>query len=62
MMKLRTGSHGGARPQEIIVLLGLEDPARAVRLCRTGLAVEGEIALERQKQGLRRRWGRTRSR
>jgi radical SAM-linked protein len=59
-MRLRTGSHGGARPQEIVVLLGLEDPERAVRLCRTGLAVEGELAPERPKQGLRRKWGRTR--
>jgi len=60
-MKLRTGSHGGARPQELVALLGLDDPDRAVRLCRTALAVEGELAPERPKPALRRKWGRTRN-
>lgn len=62
IMKLRTGSHGGARPQEIVALLGLGDPERRVSICRTALAVEGEVAPERTKQGLRRKWGRTRKR
>ncbi len=61
IMKLRTGSHGGARPQELVALLGLDDPDRAVRLCRTALAVEGELAPERPKPALRRKWGRTRN-
>ena len=60
-MKLRTGSHGGARPQEIVSLLELDDPDRAVRICRTALAVEGELAPERPKPALRRKWGRTRN-
>jgi len=59
-MKLRTGSHGGARPQEVVVLLGLDDPNRTVRIHRTALAVEGEAPSERPRPGLHRRWTRTR--
>ena len=61
-MRLRTGSHGGARPQELVALLGLDDPDGTVRICRTMLAVGGEAPPEQPKSGLRRKWGRTRNR
>jgi len=60
IMKLRTGSHGGARPQEVVTLLGLDPSDGALRICRTALGVEGEVPPERPKPGLHRRWTRTR--
>jgi radical SAM-linked protein len=62
IMKLRTGSHGGARPQEVVTLLGLDPSDRATRICRTALGAEGEPLPERPKPGLRRHWGSTRRR
>jgi radical SAM-linked protein len=58
--RLRTGSHGGARPQEIITLLGVDEEKTPVRYHRTGLYVAGESPA-RQTGGVWRRWSRTRS-
>lgn len=59
-MRLRTGSHGGARPQEVITLLGLEEDGRVVRYHRTGLYASVEAAAPGSR-GVWRRWSRTRS-
>lgn len=58
--RLRTGSHGGARPQEIIALLGVEEEKTPVRYERTGLYVAGD-APPRRTGGVWRRWSRSRS-
>ncbi len=63
-MRLRTGSHGGARPQEVLALLGLDDPSVAASLHRVATYVGGELppetAAPRPKTGGWRRWGRPR--
>ena len=59
-MRLRTGSHGGARPQEIISLLGLENEDCVVRYHRTGLYAAAEFPSPRPT-GLLRRWARSRT-
>jgi radical SAM-linked protein len=58
--RLTTGSHGGARPQEIVELLGLEGEGRVVRYHRTGVYAGGEVTAPRSR-GVWRRWGRSRS-
>ncbi len=61
-MRLRTGSHGGAKPQEIVTLLDACDPT-AARVHRLGLYAGGELpppTAPRPQTGLRRKWGRTR--
>jgi radical SAM-linked protein len=60
-MRLRTGSHGGARPQEIIALLGLEGDGRIVYYHRTGLYAGAEPPTPHSR-GVWHRWSRTRSR
>jgi radical SAM-linked protein len=60
-MRLRTGSHGGARPQEIIALLGLEGDRRIVYYHRTGLYAGAEAPTPHSR-GVWHRWSRTRSR
>jgi radical SAM-linked protein len=60
-MRLRTGSHGGARPQEVVALLGLDGEECAVRYRRTGLYAETEARASRTA-GVWRRWSRSRSR
>jgi radical SAM-linked protein len=57
--RLKTGSHGGARPQEIVSLLNLDDDRRAIRYHRTGLYASAEVSTQRQG-GLGRRWTRAR--
>ncbi|MBN1460916.1 MAG: DUF2344 domain-containing protein [Armatimonadetes bacterium] len=58
--RLRTGSHGGARPQEITALLGVNEERTPVRYERTGLYVAGDVPL-RRTGGVWRRWSRSRS-
>jgi len=52
LMRLRTGSHGGARPQEVLSLLGV-DEGRVVRCHRTGLYASAKEAPARPRP----RWG-----
>jgi radical SAM-linked protein len=59
-MRLRTGSHGGARPQELVELLGLDVPERLVRIHRTTVYVGGEAPPARPQPAPRLRWGRRR--
>ena len=58
-MRLRTGSHGGARPQEIIVLLGIEEGESLVTYHRTGIYASAEAA-PRGAARPGRRWAQTR--
>jgi radical SAM-linked protein len=60
-MRLRTGSHGGARAQEIVELLGLVDEERLVRYHRTGIYASAQAPAERRR-GVWRRWTRSDSR
>jgi len=56
-MRLRTGSHGGARPQEVISLLGLSDAQDVASYHRSGLyAMPRETAVA--SAAGRRRWRR----
>jgi radical SAM-linked protein len=57
--RLKTGSHGGARPQEIVSLLGLEEADRVVRYHRVGLHASAEVSAPRSG-GVWRRWSRSR--
>ncbi len=57
--RLKTGSHGGARPQEIVALLGLEEEGQMVRYHRLGLHASAEVSTP--KTGMMRRWKRSRS-
>lgn len=57
--RLKTGSHGGARPQEIVSLLGLEDERRVARYHRVGLHASAQVRAPRA--GVMRRWKRSRS-
>ncbi len=57
--RLTTGSHGGARPQEIVQLLGLESDERVIHYHRTGLYAAAEAAAP-QSRGVWRRWSRSR--
>jgi radical SAM-linked protein len=62
-MRLRTGSHGGARPQEVLALLGEGDAERTVRIHRTALYAAGEAptpAPPAEPAAAKRRWGRSR--
>jgi len=59
-MRLRTGSHGGARPQEVVALLGLGECEGEVRYQRTGLFVSAK-ASPTAGRGIWRRWGRSRA-
>jgi radical SAM-linked protein len=58
-MRLRTGSHGGARPQEILELLGLGGEECAARYQRTAVYA-GQRGRTRPAAGLGRRWARAR--
>ena len=58
-MRLRTGSHGGARPQEVAALLGLSDCEGGIRHHRIGLYV-GANASAVAGKGVWRRWSRSR--
>ena len=57
-MRLRTGSHGGARPHEVVVLLGL-DEEHVIRYHRARLYASAKTAAP--GRGLRRRWRQARS-
>jgi len=59
-MRLRTGSHGGARPQEVVELLGGEQEASPVRYQRLGLQASARAA--RPAVEARRRWAKPRAR
>jgi len=59
-MRLRTGSHGGARPQEVIALLNLEGGDRMIRYHRSGVYAAAEAARPRRR-GTWRGWGRLRA-
>jgi radical SAM-linked protein len=61
-MRLRTGSHGGARPQEVISLLGLDQDGLQVQYRRTGLYASPDEAPPKRRTGVWRRWSRSRSR
>jgi len=58
-MRLRTGSHGGARPQEVVALLGLEERDGRITYHRTALYASAETQGPARK-GLLRRWTRAR--
>jgi radical SAM-linked protein len=58
--RLKTGSHGGARPQEVVSLLGLDEDGRVARYHRTGLYASAE-APSQHRGGVWRRWTRSRS-
>jgi len=58
-MRLRTGSHGGARPQEVVALLGL-DEEHVIRYHRARLYASAKAAAP-ARRGLRRRWRQARS-
>jgi radical SAM-linked protein len=61
-MRLKTGSHGGARPQEVLSLLGITDGEHLVRYHRTGLYASGQESPQRPPAPPRRRWTQTRGR
>jgi radical SAM-linked protein len=61
-MRLKTGSHGGARPQEVLSLLGITDGEHPVRYHRTGLYASGQESPQRPPAPTRRRWTQTRGR
>ncbi len=50
-MRLRTGSHGGARPQEVIELLALNGADRTITYHRTGLFAGAQLGAERASAG-----------
>ena len=58
--RLQTGSHGGARPQEVVELLGLGDEERPVSYRRTGIYASSAVSPPR-RGGVWRRWARSRS-
>jgi len=58
-MRLRTGSHGGARPQEVVALLGLEEGEGIILYHRTGLYAGSQAAPAAHRSPLRR-WSRSR--
>lgn len=60
-MRLRTGSHGGARPQEIIDLLNADGEEWLVRYQRTGLHASQRAAERPLGGGRRRRWSQARA-
>jgi radical SAM-linked protein len=60
-MRLKTGSHGGARPQEIVELLRLHEGDGPIRCHRTGLYASQQDA-PRPAAQVRRRWSQTRGR
>ncbi len=57
--RLATGSHGGARPQEIVRLLGMESEDHPVLYHRTGMYAGAE-ATAAKSRGVWRRWSRSR--
>ena len=65
-MRLRTGSHGGAKPQEIVSLLGLAGEDQFVRYHRTGLYASAQSPTQSETPAPRRwtdrRGGRKRNR
>jgi len=60
-MRLRTGSHGGARPQEIVALLGLADQETQVCYHRTGVYASAQPPGPPAPRA-RRRWSGNRGR
>lgn len=58
-MRLRTGSHGGARPHEVAALLGL-DEEHVIRYHRARLYASAKTQAP-GRSGLRRRWRQARS-
>jgi radical SAM-linked protein len=58
--RLTTGSHGGARPQEIVQLLGLENGEHVILYHRTGVYAGAEATAPKSR-GVWRRWSRSRS-
>lgn len=58
-MRLRTGSHGGARPQEVIAFLGLEECDGGITYHRTALYA-GAAPQTPSRKGPLRRWTRSR--
>lgn len=56
--RLQTGSHGGARPQEVVELLGLNGERHPVRYHRTGIYAARRAA-EPRRRGVWRRWARS---
>ncbi len=59
-MRLRTGSHGGARPQEVVALLGLDGGERRIDYHRVGLYAAAQPGAAPRKGPLRR-WARSRA-
>lgn len=58
-MRLRTGSHGGARPQELVALLGIEEGDDGTTYHRTALYA-GAMPQAPSRKGPLRRWTRSR--
>lgn len=61
-LRLKTGSHGGARPQEVMELLGISGEERPIRYHRTALYASGQESPARPPVPVRRRWTQTRGR
>jgi len=65
-MRLRTGSHGGAKPQEVVSLLGLAGEDQSVRYHRTGIYASAQSPAQSEAPAGRRwtdrRGGRKRNR
>jgi hypothetical protein len=61
-MRLRTGSQGGARPQEVLQLLGIDSAREAVHIERVDLYTGAEAPRPAATEAAppRRRWGRSR--
>lgn len=60
--RLRTGSHGGARPQEIVELLELARAGNRMDYHRTGMFASADAPVEEAKShGVWRRWTRSRT-
>jgi radical SAM-linked protein len=57
--RLKTGSHGGARPQEIVQFLGLEREDCLIGYHRTGVYASAEATAPKSR-GVWRRWSRSR--
>ncbi len=57
---LKTGSHGGVRPQEVVSLLKLDESGRVVRYHRAGIYASAEEPAA-HRTGVWRRWTRARA-
>jgi radical SAM-linked protein len=59
-MRLQTGSHGGAKPLEVVALLGIDAAQSQVRMHRMGVYAGAEAPASAPPRTPKRGWGRAR--